>query len=152
MEHLKQNLRTLSILYYVLAGIMALFSLFPLIHVAIGIMALTGKMTPELVEPPKFEGIDAEAWNEDFRTRSEPFPEKVFGGIFLAAGSAAIIIGESLAFICFLTGRKISKFRSYTFCMVGASISCLFMPLGTVLGVFTIINLNKPEARQLFQV
>ncbi len=38
-----------------------------------------------------------------------------------------------------------------TFVIVIAALSCAFFPFGTVLGVFTIIILSKPEVKSLFQ-
>jgi hypothetical protein len=38
----------------------------------------------------------------------------------------------------------------YMFCLVMAGISCAFFPFGTVLGVFTIVVLSKPEVRAAF--
>ncbi len=51
-----------------------------------------------------------------------------------------------------LAGRKLARRRSWTFCLVVASIECLFMPYGTVLGVFTIIVLLRPTVKELFAV
>jgi hypothetical protein len=36
-------------------------------------------------------------------------------------------------------------------CFVVAAIECIFMPFGTVLGVFTIIVLSRPSVKALFQ-
>ncbi len=36
------------------------------------------------------------------------------------------------------------------FCLVMACVACLFMPFGTVLGVFTIIVLARPSVQTLF--
>jgi len=36
------------------------------------------------------------------------------------------------------------------FCVVMAGIACMFMPFGTVLGVFTLVVLTKPVVRELF--
>jgi len=141
LDQIKQNIRTISTLYYVLAGITAVFSLIPLIHVTIGIVALSGGMTPDIQPPGGAEGME----------NIEPFPDKIFGGIFLGVGLFFIILGEAFAFIFFLTARKMSRFSSYKFCMIGSGISCAFAPLGTALGIFSLINLNKPEARELFQ-
>jgi hypothetical protein len=38
------------------------------------------------------------------------------------------------------------------YCLVVAGIECIFMPFGTVLGVFTIIVLMRPSVRNLFGV
>jgi hypothetical protein len=37
------------------------------------------------------------------------------------------------------------------FCLVMASITCMFMPFGTVLGVFTLIVLMRPSVKPLFE-
>jgi hypothetical protein len=38
------------------------------------------------------------------------------------------------------------------FCLVMGGVECLFMPFGTVLGVFTIIVLMQEPVKQLFGV
>jgi hypothetical protein len=38
------------------------------------------------------------------------------------------------------------------FCLVMGGVECLFMPFGTVLGVFTIIVLMREPVKQLFGV
>jgi hypothetical protein len=47
-------------------------------------------------------------------------------------------------------GRRLGQRRSYTFCFIVACILCLFMPLGTVLGVFTILLLVQPRVKATF--
>ena len=37
------------------------------------------------------------------------------------------------------------------YCLVVAAIECLFIPFGTVLGVFTIVVLNRSSVRSLFR-
>jgi hypothetical protein len=36
------------------------------------------------------------------------------------------------------------------FCLVVAGVSCLFMPFGTILGVLSLIVLNRPSVKLLF--
>jgi len=53
-----KNLDLLSLFHYIVAGVIALFSCFPLIHVAVGIAVLTGAL-PESDSgevPPAFVG------------------------------------------------------------------------------------------------
>ena len=38
------------------------------------------------------------------------------------------------------------------YCMVIASLECLFMPFGTVLGIFTLILLNKDSVIEIFEL
>jgi hypothetical protein len=49
-------------------------------------------------------------------------------------------------------GYFLSLRKYYTFCLVMAGIECLFMPVGTVLGVFTIIVLMRPTVKAMFEI
>jgi hypothetical protein len=64
--------------------------------------------------------------------------------------AAAILCGLSFAACMAVSGWFLQKRRRYLFCMVMAGVECTFIPFGTVLGIFTIITLVKPEAQQLF--
>ena len=51
----------------------------------------------------------------------------------------------------FYVGACFRKQRHHTLCLIAAIFACLSFPLGTVLGVFSIIVLMKPEAKYLFE-
>ena len=51
----------------------------------------------------------------------------------------------------FYIGRCFRKQRRYTLCMISAVLACLSFPIGTILGVFSIIVLTNPEAKYLFE-
>jgi hypothetical protein len=125
------HLDLLGIFHYVVAGLSALFSLFPVIHLVIGLAMVTGHMG-------------------DMHKPGEPDPA-LFGWFFVAV--AVVIIAFGLAFSALLAyaGRCLRQRRRHTFCVVMAAISCAFMPFGTVLGIFTLIVLTKPTVRSLFQ-
>jgi hypothetical protein len=55
------------------------------------------------------------------------------------------------AFCVFLAGRNLAQQRRYTFCLVIAGLLCIFIPFGTVLGVFTIVVLVRPSVKALFE-
>lgn len=117
-----EHLRLLSIFHYVAAAMMAVFACFPVIHLIIGIVALVSN------EPPQIVGV-----------------------IFIAVASTIIVAGWTLAICVALAGKFLSERRRYLYCFVIACIECLFMPVGTVLGVFTIIVLMRPSVKQLFE-
>ena len=50
-----------------------------------------------------------------------------------------------------LAGWWLAKRKHYWFCFVVACLACAFSPLGTVLGVFTIIVLLRPSVKALFE-
>ena len=127
------HLRLLSIFHYVLAGLTALFSLFPLIHVGIGIAALSGAM------PIESNGGAA-----------SPDETRLFGWLFIVIGSIFILCGLTLAGFMAYAGRCLARQRRHTLCLVVAALSCMLMPLGTVLGVFTLIVLLRPAVKAAF--
>jgi hypothetical protein len=131
MENDLEHLKLLSIFHYVLAGITGLFACFPVLHLAIGIMFL--------VAPEKFDG---DAGNAD--------QHKVMGFMFTVIPALFILTGWTIAVLVALAGRFLARRQRYIYCLVIAGVSCLFIPIGTVLGVFTIIVLNRPSVRALF--
>ena len=53
--------------------------------------------------------------------------------------------------ICILiAGRSLALRKHYSFALVIACIECLFVPFGTILGVFTIVALSRESVRALF--
>ncbi|HEX8693803.1 MAG TPA: hypothetical protein VF746_15380 [Longimicrobium sp.] len=123
-----EHLRLLSIFHYVLAGITALFACFPLIHVAFGVGML--------LSPDVFADGDPAAG--------------FMGWMFLVMGGAFVLGGWAMAFATFKAGQYLKRRERHTFCMVVAALMCLNVPLGTVLGVFTLVTLTRDSVRALF--
>ena len=124
---LNDTLNLLSVLFYVMGGLIALFSLFPIIHFIVGFVLTTMPSTKDGEQIPK-----------------------IFGLIFMILPLFFIIIGETFAICVIMAGRMLRQRHSYVFCLAIAGVLCLFMPLGTLLGVFTIITLMKEETKELF--
>ncbi|RCS49150.1 hypothetical protein DTL42_11445 [Bremerella cremea] len=124
------QLRLLSIFYFILAGLTALIGCFPLIHVAFGFVMIIA-------------GAAANAHPAG--------PAPLLGGmLFMLIGGAIFIICQAIAFCTFLAGRFLRSHQQHTYCLVIAVIICFSFPVGTVLGVFTILVLVRPEVRRLF--
>jgi hypothetical protein len=126
-----EHLRLLSIFHYIVGGLAAMFSLFPVIHLVLGIAMLTG-----------WEGLET--------SREDALFVRMMGGAFTAISGAIIVSGFALATCIVLTGRYLVRRTRYTFCLVVAAVECAFAPFGTVLGVFTILVLQRPSVKQLF--
>ena len=124
-----EYLRLLSIFHYVVGGIAALFACFPIIYIAVGVLALYAPGS-----------MDAEG---------DALPV-LFGWIFIVVGGGLILVGWAFAVFTMIAGRYLARQTHYLFCMVMAAIECIFMPFGTVLGVFTIIVLSKPAVKKMF--
>ncbi|MCM1985401.1 hypothetical protein [Lyngbya confervoides] len=127
----QEQLRLLSTLHYVMGGLTAAMSLFSLIHIGTGIFLLNAEDAF-----PIEEGASA------------PPPE--FGWIFLGAGLGVLVLGITLAICLICSGRFLSRRTHYTFSFVVACLICLSVPLGTALGVFTILVLSRPTVKQIY--
>ena len=79
------------------------------------------------------------------------FPGTFFGVLFVVLPAIIILCGWTLAVLLFIAGRCLARRKRHLFCLVIAGISCLFMPFGTVLGVFTIVVLSRPSVKALFE-
>ena len=126
-----EHLRLLSIFYYVVGGLLALVSCFPIIHLVIGIMMI--------VAPPGGAGSGGP-------------PPAAVGWVFVFVGGAIILVGWATAIGLAVAGWHLGRCRHYIFCMIMAGLACVFLqPFGTVLGVFTFIVLLRPSVKRLFE-
>jgi hypothetical protein len=126
-----EQLRILSIFHYVIAGLTALFACVPIFHLAIGLSILLG----------------SGPWSS---MPEDGPPMMIFGLMFTLLPALFIAMGWVTAFLIARAGSLLRQHRSHTFCLVMGAISCCFFPLGTVLGVFTILVLSRPGVRRLF--
>jgi hypothetical protein len=125
----EHHLRLLSIFYYIVGGLTAFCSCFPIIHLLLGIAIVTGNLPTEPKGPP--------------------MPEMV-GWLFIVFASIFILFGWAYAIGMVMAGLRLQRRRSYTYCIVIAALSCINMPFGTCLGVFTLIVLQRPSVKALF--
>ena len=129
MEQDEEHLRLLTVFHYVVGGLAALFSCFALMYVGFGCLMLYA--------PAQGQG--------------EP-PPAVMGWIFIAFGGVLFLIGEVMAGCIVLAGRYIRQRKHYWFTFVTACVQCVFMPFGTILGVFTVIVLSHRSVRETFGI
>ncbi len=128
-----EQLRLLSIFQFVYAGLMGLMALIPIIHVSLGVAIVSGAL------PMGPSGGSA----------GGPPPE-MMGWFFIVLGGAIIVLGLTMATLNVLAGMFLRRRTHRTFCMVIAALDCLNMPLGTALGVFTLIVLSRQGVRAAF--
>jgi hypothetical protein len=77
-------------------------------------------------------------------------PPAFLGYMFMGIGGGAVALGWLLGGLTIYAGLCIARRRAPVFCQVIAGLNCLHMPLGTALGVFTLIVLNRPSVKALF--
>lgn len=126
----EEHLRLLSIFHYVCAGLIALFACIPIFHLVFGLLMI---FRPEVFGPSRNQ------------------PPAFVGWVFAVLGGAFILMGWIFAGLLVRAGRCLARRRHYMFCFVIACIACVFMPFGTILGVFTLIVLIRPSVKNLFE-
>lgn len=72
------------------------------------------------------------------------------GIIFIIIGIIGVIISVTLGVLNLLASKYIKEKRNYNFIFAVAIVNCLTGMLGILLGVFTLIELNKPEIKHVF--
>lgn len=125
-----KQLKTLSTFYYVCGGLGVFFALVPLMHLGLGIMMVHA--------PEKMSGANG-----------APPPEFI-GYMFAGMGLLFFLIGQAAAWGMIYAGKCIAKTKNYAFVFAIACVACMFVPIGTALGVYSVITLSKEEVKALF--
>lgn len=124
-----QQLELLKVFHFVLAAMQGLAGCIPLLQIALGLAVL-----------------DSMPLRHDRNA-----PSEAFGWLFLGVAVFLMALIWAMAALTYVAGRRLAERRSHMFCMVVAAVLCVvFMPLGTLLGVFTIIVLQRPSVKALF--
>jgi hypothetical protein len=131
MNQNAEHLRLLAIFHYVASGLAALFCLLPLFYTTIGAVFIF-------------------AARQGTPKPGEELPPEFLGWLFIGLGSFLFLAGLTLAICILIAGRCLSRRRCYTFALVIAGVECLFIPFGTILGVFTIVVLSRLPVKEMF--
>ena len=131
-EKIEKHLDVIGILFMVMAG----FSLLMVLFIPVHFMMMQSVM------------------NMDFpRPHEGPDPRKMFKEMQSAFIVLYVLVGVlSLAFGGFLlaTGINIRRKRHFTLCVVGSALICISFPLGTALGIWSLLTLYDKHTRPLF--
>lgn len=130
MSETEGQLDLLGMLHYVLGGMMCVFGLLPVLHIALGGFFLSGVMPAQRADDAVFM--------------------QFFGTMFIGIGMIWLVLAQACGVLMIFAGRKLRQRRGLMFCQIIAALECLAVPFGTALGVCSLIVLNKPEARALF--
>lgn len=129
-HHDDQHLHLLSIFHYVFAALEILFGCFPLIYAAFGVFLI--------YNPPPIKPGDP------------PISPELIGTVVALFGGILTLIAWALSACILFAGVSLAARRRYLFCLIVAAICCLSFPLGTTLGVFTLIVLSRPSVKAQF--
>jgi hypothetical protein len=129
MEQDISQLRLLSIFNYVFAGLWILGGLlFGGLYIVGGMFMANAQTT----EDSTISGAAA-------------------GGIFTIIGIVIGLIFIIVGVICWISGNCLRKHKGYGFSFLIAILHLFNFPLGTALGVFTLVVLNRPTVKALFK-
>ncbi len=123
----KNNLDLIATFHFVWGGLKIFASLFVLIYVVIGAGLLVAG------------------------TQSSETEMQLTGGVFLIFGLFTFLLVVALGILSILCGKYLREKRNRMFCLVMSGLACASAPLGTVLGIFTILEIEKPEIKALFE-
>lgn len=125
--HVYNNLSTFRILFLVKGILTLCFSIFFMLYAGMGFFF--GAITA--IDP----------------THDAPFNP---GIIFIIIGVIGLLFCVILGVLTLFASKYIKERKNYNFIFAMAIINCLTGILGILLGVFTLIELNKPEVKKLF--
>jgi hypothetical protein len=121
--HMKNHLSTLSVLHYVSGGLTCFGGFFLLL------IALLGH----------FLGSD---W---LASQGEDAPPAFVGGLFIVLGWSLFFFTEAIGILNLVSGGLIAARKGRTFSMAISAIDCLNFPLGTALGVYSLVVLSNED-------
>ncbi len=124
-----EQLRLLTLFNRIAMWVFLVGSCFGLPHTIIGAMVVSGSIPSG--------------------NKANEFPS-FMGYFFMFAGIAVIVIHLGLSFFCGLAAKWIDGRSHYGHLIAQAVILCLWMPIGTALGVFTFVVLTKPQIKAAF--
>ncbi|HPF12181.1 MAG TPA: hypothetical protein PKW08_12070 [Flavobacteriaceae bacterium] len=73
-----------------------------------------------------------------------------FGYVFIIIGGILTLFTLTFGVLTLLAAKYLKEVRNYNFILVVAILNCLTGVLGILLGVFTMVELMKPEVKALF--
>jgi hypothetical protein len=125
----EEHVKLLGIFYYVSAGMTAVFGLFPLIYVVMGVFVAS------FPGPARAEELAA---------------ARGMGIFFVAFGIGWFLMQQGFAAVKAYAGYCLRRRQKRILCIVVGGITCLGFPFSTVLGVFTFIVLLRDSVRDIF--
>lgn len=123
LEQKKNYLDVLAVFHYVYGGFSLLVTL-----LALGFMGIAFGASSE--------------WGRHW--------DPTAGCILLIVFLFVLVLAGGVSVLNLLTGRALQTRRGYVLSLVTAGVNCLNVPLGTLLGIFTLVLLSDPAVRPLF--
>jgi hypothetical protein len=126
-----EQLKLLSVFHYVLAGLLVVGGCLMAAYFAFASYMVTEifKAMPPSAGPPPPSGV---------------------GWYIGAMGAGITLAAVTFAALHFMCARWLGARRNRSFCFVVACLTCILIPFGTILGIFTILVLQRSSVQALF--
>lgn len=124
-----EHLKLLVIFHYFVGGAGALLSCIPLVTIpmSLGLLSLVAMADP---------GADVDQYATI--------------GMSLIIATLLFLVGQGLSWAILYSGLQIRRRERYQHSYVVSCVLCLFFPLGTALGVFTLLVLSRDSVKALY--
>jgi hypothetical protein len=148
-----ENLDLLALFHYILGAITVVFSSFFIMEIVMGVI-MAHHPSAFFPPPSAYPSPSAHSPAPGVAPASVPTapgfaPE--MGYLFAAMGTIFVLGGWTLGGLTLYAGRCLKRRTNSVFIQVVAGLNCAFVQsLGTALGVFTFIVLNRPSVKVLF--
>lgn len=126
------RLRVLSICHFVLTGLVLLGVSTPLLLMAAGV-GIAGSLSDRSTAP-----------------FGSPELGVFFGMILFCGASLVLLLLLAVSALLLISGICLWRCHCRRFCMVTGVFSLVLVPFGTVLGIFTLVELSRPSVKELF--
>ncbi len=136
METKSNNINTFRILYLVKGILTLCFSLFFIVYAFLGVLFMESIQVSD--------STDGMPFALDYLFFSS------FGIIIFIVACIGFLLTISLGILNLLASKYIKDVKNYNFIFAIAVVNCLTGVLGILLGVFTLVELTKPEVKSLF--
>lgn len=124
------HLKILAIFHYVYAGLVAASGCCLSVYMIPGVIFATAANDPNMQNPPP----------------------KELGYFMIGIAVVGMLFIWGIAALTALAGRKLQQRQGHVFCTIIAGLLCLAFPIGTILGIFTLVVLMRPSVKQAFGV
>lgn len=125
-----EHLRLLVLFHKIVAGIYIVVGLCGLPHFTIGLLM---NIDPTFMESP-----------------TSPPPPGFVGWIFMGFAAMFVFGAWVFAILNWLSSHRLQQRNGLKLIYATSGLNCLWMPIGTALGVFTFIVITRPSVRSLF--
>jgi hypothetical protein len=128
----EEHLRLLTIGHYIAGGLYIAFASMFVFHL---IFLVFLSANPDVFTPPG--------------KQVQPMPENVIYAMTVAVGFF-VALGWTIGGLTIYAGRCIRNRAHRTFTIVMAAVNLLLIPIGTILGVFTLMVVTRESVRRMY--